>query len=253
MKISALWKAYFTSPNVITRTALGVGIVIAFGLNYAFSDPITFFQRLELQAYDTRLRTTMPEKIDPRVVIIDIDEKSLAAEGRWPWGRDKIARLVSQLFDTYKIKVVGFDVIFTEADTSSGLKTLEQLSQSAFKSNPEFQEKFAELKPSLDFDRRLADEIKKHPVVLAFAGQNERAGSAMLGLGVLPQPTFTTGSFNNREFVSMTIDGYSGNLPTLQKSATATGHILPLIDFDGVLRRIPVFVRYKDGFYESLS
>ena len=112
-KIRALWTKYFSSINSLIRAGLGVLIVLLFVLYYGALDnrgALSFFQRLELQAYDARLLSTMPEKIDPRVVIIDIDEKSIAAEGRWPWGRDKLSALVRQAFDNYKVKVIGQNV-----------------------------------------------------------------------------------------------------------------------------------------------
>jgi adenylate cyclase len=43
--------------------------------------------------YDIRLRATMPRTLDERVVIVDIDERSLEEVGHWPWGRDKLAQL----------------------------------------------------------------------------------------------------------------------------------------------------------------
>ena len=50
---------------------------------------LPLLDRLELIAYDARLAATVPEKqIDPRVVIIDIDERSLVEEGHWPWNRE---------------------------------------------------------------------------------------------------------------------------------------------------------------------
>ena len=47
---------------------------------------IDVLQRLDDIIYDARLRATMPQTMDPRVVIVDIDEKNLAELGRWPWG-----------------------------------------------------------------------------------------------------------------------------------------------------------------------
>ena len=255
-KLTALWTKYFSSINSIIRAGLGVGIVLLFVMYYTALDSrgiLSFFQRLELQAYDARLLVTMPEKIDPRVVIIDIDEKSTAVEGRFPWRRDKLSTLVTQLFDNYKVKVVGFDVFFPEADNSSGLANLEVLGQTSFKSNREFQEKLAELRPSLDFDAQFAETIKKHSVVLSFAGNNERAGLQKLELGALPLPAFSVATFNNQVISAPEISGYSGNLKALQEAASATGHILPQIDFDGVTRRLPLFIKFKDGYYESLA
>ncbi|MBL8522923.1 MAG: adenylate/guanylate cyclase domain-containing protein, partial [Betaproteobacteria bacterium] len=259
-KLSALWTKYFSSINAIIRASLGLAIVALFVIYYIISysfedkakDRITFLQRLEEQAYDIRLRATMPEKMDPRIVIIDVDEKTLAAEGRWPLSRDRWVLLLKQLFDNYKIKVVGFDVLFTEPDTSSGLDKLESLGQTVFKSSPEFQEKLNELRPALDYDTQFAQTIKKYPVVLAIAGSNERKGLESLQLGALPAPTFDVASIK-KPVLASEIDGYSGNLKELQSAASAAGHILPQVDFDGVLRRIPLFIRFKDGYYESLA
>ena len=259
-KLSALWTKYFSSINAIIRASLGLGIVALFVVYYVIDysgeergrSSIAFLQRLEEQAYDMRLRATMPEKIDPRIVIIDIDERTLAAEGRWPLSRDRWVLLLKQLFDNYKLKVVGFDVFFSEPDSSSGLNTLESLGKTVFKSSAEFQEKLNELRPSLDYDTQFAETMKKYPVVLAFAGGSARAGLEELGMGELPPPTFLASAFKS-PVVSQEIDGYSGNLKILQDAAAATGHILPRVDIDGVLRRIPMFIRYKDGYYESLS
>ncbi len=252
-KLKALWKYYFSSINAVIRASIGLGIVALFVGYYVVDEPVKLLRNLEWQSYDTRLRATMPEKIDPRIVIIDIDERTLATEGRWPLARDKWVALLTNSFDKYKIKVMGFDVLFTEPDTSSGLTTLETLAKGPLKNSPEFQSRLKELRPQLDYDRLFAETVKKYPVVFAFAGSNERKGLESLKLGVLPEPTFTQTTFGGRAFRSLTIDGFSGNLEMFQKNAAATGHILPAIDFDGLLRRVPMFIQYKDGYYDSLS
>jgi adenylate cyclase len=249
----SLWTNYFSSVNAVIRAGLGILIVSIFTANYVRDEPLDLFTRLESLAYDARLRATMPEKIDPRIIIIDIDEKSLAAEGRWPWGRDKMATLVRQAFDTYKIKVLGFDVIFAEADVSSGLASLESMAKTSLQTNADFQQKLNELRPKLDYDNQFAEEIKKHSVVLSFSGQNNfQDTSNDLALASLPPAVFEAGAFK-RPPETLVINGYSGNLAKFQDKAAATGHILPMIDFDGVLRRIPMFVQYKNDFYESMS
>ncbi len=253
-KLKALWKVYFSSVNAIIRAGLGLTLVFLLVAFYVFNEPVKFLQNLEWQAYDTKLRATMPNKIDPRIVIIDVDERTLATEGRWPLARDRWVALLENGFDLYKLKVMGFDVLFTEPDTSSGLAKLEELATGSFKNSDDFQAKLRELRPQLDYDKRFADTIKKYPVVLSFAGSNDRSQSLeTLKLGVLPPPTFNQTSFGNRPFISLSIDGYSGNLEAFQNSAASTGHILPAIDFDGVLRRVPMFIFHDGGYYDSLS
>jgi adenylate cyclase len=96
--------------NPVIRIAIGLFIVMLFVLNEHGDESAGFLNRLELIAYDIRLKATMPNTVDPRIVIIDLDEKSLQAEGRWPWSRDKVAQLVTKSFDDYGVKVLGFDV-----------------------------------------------------------------------------------------------------------------------------------------------
>src|SRR5208283_6165114 len=51
------------------------------------------------------------------VAIATIDDKSITQLGQWPWPRIVLARLVDALKD-YKVKVIGFDAIFSETDKS---------------------------------------------------------------------------------------------------------------------------------------
>ena len=67
-------------------------------------------QRLEWLAYDLRMQLTLPEPegFDPQVVVVDVDEKSLAAEGHWPWPRRRIADLVEAISARGAL-VIAFD------------------------------------------------------------------------------------------------------------------------------------------------
>jgi adenylate cyclase len=262
--LRAIWKNFFSSANAVVRALLGLSIVLLFAMYYRYgeasisqrSNTASFFQRLELLAYDMRLRATMPNKPDPRIVIIDIDEKSLAAEGRFPWGRDKMAELLKQLATQYKAKVIGFDIIFSEPDTSSGLANLEALAKTTFRSSDEFQRKLGELRPALDFDSRFAAEIQKHLVVLSFAGSHDRTVELdKLRIGALPppMPLFDQTSATKQKFLTQFVPGYSANLAAIQNASSAAGHIQPIIDQDGVLRRIPAFLEIDGQYYESLA
>lgn len=81
--------------------------------------PLTAIERLDRLIYDIRLRATMPGTPDARVVIVDVDDASLARQGQWPWARDKIARLTTELMTRQQAAVLGFDVMFLEPDRSS--------------------------------------------------------------------------------------------------------------------------------------
>ena len=106
------------------RYALSLTLTLLFLTHVAGLFIIPSLTNLENQAYDTRLKLTLPENVDKQVVIIDIDENSLAEIGRWPWNRDVLAKILDQLFDHYQIKEIGFDMVFDEADIDYGGRLL---------------------------------------------------------------------------------------------------------------------------------
>ncbi len=75
------------------------------------------FERMDLIAYDLRINTITPHPSTGMVVIATIDDRSIAHLGQWPWPRLVLGRLVDALND-YKVKVIGFDAIFSEDDKS---------------------------------------------------------------------------------------------------------------------------------------
>ncbi|HUP98548.1 MAG TPA: adenylate/guanylate cyclase domain-containing protein [Usitatibacter sp.] len=249
MKYNPRWNLKF-SLNTWIRVGASLAIVLAFLAHEAEWYQFRFIQQLELWAYDTRLRLFMPQTLDPRVVILDIDEKSLNAEGRWPWSRNKLALMVRQLFERYKVKVVGFDVAFAEPDPSSGLASLDEIAKSDLAGNAEYQAWLQKSRESLNYDRLFANEISKWPVVLGFflGGKTDQSG-------VLPLPVFMEKSLGNAEweFIHNLATGYSGNIKMLQDAASAAGHLYPSLDFDGVTRRVPIFMKYGEGYFEALS
>lgn len=201
-------------------------------------------------AYDTKLSLTMPGGIDDRVVILDIDEKSLTEVGRWPWGRERLAVLMDLLFDRYGVSLLGVDVVFAEPDTSSGLPALEGLAQGVLADNADFRASLDALRPQLDYDQRFAASLKNRPVLLGYYFGNRDDG---LNSGALPEPVLPAGTFRGRNIAFATFNSFGANLPRFQQEALGAGHFNPLPDFDGLNRRVPMLVEHKGAYYESLS
>lgn len=227
---------------------LAVGLVFLGHAGRFYQIPLVSV--LDAFIYDTRLRLTMPGGVDSRIVILDIDEKSLAEDGRWPWNRDKMATLVDRLFDQYGIAILGFDVVFAEPDESSGLKSLEAMARRELKDDASFQGALKGLRTSLDYDRRFADALKDRPVVLGYYFTNL---STARESGALPDPALPSGTFKGRNLALTSWNGFGANLPQFQAAAASSGHFVPLVDFDGISRRVPMLVEYKGAYYESLS
>jgi len=241
----------------LKRHALLIGLNLALVLIFLGSTAkfyqAGFIQQLDNIFYGYRLRLTMPQGVDSRIVILDIDEKSLKQEGRWPWSRDRLALLMNKMFDRYDVEVVGFDVVFAEKDESSGFKILQELSRNQLKDVPQFQSALAQISPQLNYDKRFADTFKNRNVVLGYYFTNSKKGEEERVSGALPEAVFPPGMFNGHPVDFTSWDSYGGNLPELQQSAANAGHFNPLMDSDGKVRRIPMIVEYKGAYYESLS
>jgi len=192
----------------------------------------------------------MPREVDSRIVILDIDEKSLGEIGRWPWSRRLMAEVVDKLFERHGVAVLGFDVVWAEPDPSSGMAALDALARGELKHDAAFQQRYSRLRPALDFDARFAASFSGRPVVLGYYfNTEERAVRA----NALPAPVLPKGAFEGRRVDFPRYSGYTGNLPLYVKSAALAGHINPLADLDGVLRKVPLLVEYNGEYYEALS
>jgi adenylate cyclase len=225
--------------------------VLVFMLGYAggYWRP-DWLDRLDLLLYDARISLTMPGGVDPRVVVVNIDERSLAELGHWPWPRPVVARLIEKLTGQYKAAAVGFDIVFAEKDDSSGLPVLNRLAASEFKDDAAFQAKLASLAGQLDYDAVFAKSLHGKPVVLGYYFSFEPNTPR---IGQLPKPVLPAGMFKGRDASPIVAHGFGANLPELMAQATSAGHFNPDPDADGVTRRVRLLVEDDGKYYESLS
>ena len=236
----------------LLRILVGMCIVATFFFYERGDLDMPFIRNLENIVSDARLRLTMPGGVDPKIVILDIDEKSLTereqgGEGRWPWPRDRLALLVDKLFDKYQIEVLGFDVVFAERDETSGLRVLDKLVDKEL-SAPQFQNALAKLRPQLDYDAIFASKMRERKVVLGYTF-NTTPGKK----GMLPAPVFTEADLRGHKIPSDVRPGVSANIEILQKNAASGGHFNPDNETDGVLRKVPMVIQFEGKYYESLS
>jgi adenylate cyclase len=192
----------------------------------------------------------MPNTIDKRIVIIDIDDKSLLQEGRWPWSRDKLSYLVDMLFDYYNVSLLAFDIVFSEKDKSSGLELLENLGKNSLLNNPSFQAVLTEMRPQLSYDTLLAQSFKNRNIVLGYFASH--LDTPINSNTKLPQAV----AMSNNPFTEWLFQAksYGANLAQLQNVVQLGGFFNNQgADSDGVSRKLPLLFQYQGGIYEALS
>ena len=238
--------------HYLLRSGLGLALLFALLLHTLGYVQARFLAQLEAISYDYRLRLTAPGGMDANIVIVNIDEKSLAAEGRWPWPRNKLARLVEQLNDYYRVAVIGFDIVFSEPDESSGIAVLNALARGPLRDDQPFRAHYTALAPKLNYDALFAEQLKIAPSVLGYYFTTARSTEATQS-GTLPPPLFTAAMLRGREIDSVSANSYGANLDLLQNSAQGAGYFSFIPDLDGILRRVPMLVEYRGAYYGSLS
>ncbi|MBT8113868.1 MAG: CHASE2 domain-containing protein, partial [Arenicella sp.] len=216
-----------------------------------FTFNLGFTDALERGAYDMRVRLSASDELDPRVVIIDIDEKSLREQGQFPWPRSLVADLVTAAFDDYQVDTLGFDVLFAEPEDSY---TVDEIAAAL----TEQQIDMVELQARRG-DQQLANAIQDRSVVMGIVFENKGTGvEHEPSVGVLPAAFFGDDAELNKKLINESAariaKRYSANIPLLQDAAGRAGFFSILVqEPDGIIRRVGVLNQYEGKLYGSLA
>ena len=175
---------------------------------------------LEERFADAMWRATASKIDERRLIVVDIDERSLSQIGPWPWSRDIQAQLIERI-----------------AAAGAGKQVLDIV--------------FADARPG---DDRLRQAFEQHKPILAQAFALEQGGEPSTGqlAGALSWVS-CPGPFGEAK-------GYIANQSTLLErardahvSSSSVGHITPRISADGLVRFQPAVICYEKRSYPALS
>ena len=175
------------------------------------------------------------------VVIVDIDDKSLSKIGQWPWSRDVISEMLQKLTD-YKAAIIGFDMVFAEEDRSNPVKILEKYNITV--------DKFKEIP---DYDEIFAITVASTPTILGFQFLFDDKEF------VNTESPMVKASFieKNRDFTKddlvLNAKGTILNIPIIQENSYSSGFFNNVPDASGMIRSIPLIIRYDSWLYPSLA
>ena len=202
--------------RLLRWTLLGVALAVTL-LHASGLVPLRFLQQIDLAIDDARLRATLPGTKDPRIVIVDVDDASLARVGRWPWPRDRIGALAEELLGRQQAAVVGFDMAFAEPDAG---------------------------------DAALARALAGRPAVLGYILAD---GPGAQRTGVLPPPVIEPGTLGGVRPTVTRWSGHAASVAPLAAAAAGAGFFNALPDLDGVVRSLPLVAEVDGALRESLA
>ncbi|WP_250645472.1 adenylate/guanylate cyclase domain-containing protein [Salidesulfovibrio onnuriiensis] len=228
----------------------GMAITLLVVLLYIFQP--TFLKLLDYKIYDQLLRKYHSSNATDRPVIVDIDEKSLARYGQWPWPRYRVALLLGNLMQM-GARAVGSDIIFVERDNTSLVVLKEQLKRD-LNVEPHFSGIPRQLE---DNDKILANLLAQGPFVLGLdfifgkadaPNQDEACLAPPCKVSVLKTPD----ALEPQQALHAAA-GTICPLPELAQSAPASGFITIASDEDGIFRRVPLLISWQGKLYPSLA
>ncbi|MFZ5775300.1 MAG: CHASE2 domain-containing protein [Thermodesulfobacteriota bacterium] len=117
-----------------------------------------------------RFRGTIPPA--QPVVIVDLDERSLAKIGQWPWPRNTVARLIEGI-GSASPKAIGLDIVFAEQDRTSPGPILDAITPLLPKTIPPAAIEAIKADPRLDHDAQLGAALASTPSVLGYVFQTQ--------------------------------------------------------------------------------
>lgn len=232
------------------------------------ASPPYFIEAFELKVYDLMMRYSAPNKPDPRVVIVGIDQKSLDTFGRWPWDRDVIGRLISKMAD-YGAEVSVLDITFSTEVDMEAASFVDKLAGELEKGDPRrelprLHELMEEAKDSLAKDERLAASIRGAGNVVTgylFHGKDvEAPGAGKPGADskddiIRPHRIkLVQRSEDSRDaHIWFKVSQVEPNIRVVQEASAASGFLNAWPDEDGVIRSHPMVMEYQDAIYPSLA
>ena len=192
------------------------------------------FQSLDNRIRDFYFNFRGPTPTDTNIVIIDIDEKSIKALGQWPWERNKVAQIISNL-SSNGAGIIGLDIIFAEPDKTSPHNFASKWN--------------IDLKNIPNYDTILATTVAKTPTILGYIFDFDATNTQDA-----PQipAIFIEKYKSNKEFLPLA-KGILVNIPTIQDASYSSGYINNIPDETGIIRSVPLLIKYDNTVYPSLS
>ncbi|HEX2116702.1 MAG TPA: adenylate/guanylate cyclase domain-containing protein, partial [Alphaproteobacteria bacterium] len=188
-------------------------------------------ETLRLALFDEYQRLSPAQYEDAGVRVVDIDDESLARIGQWPWPRTQVAALLDRLGDL-GAAVVAFDIVFAEPDRTSPNRLIPMWLGNSVPRG--LLEEFAGRLP--DHDEALAKAMSTTPTVIGIALTSEATNQRPTAKWGIAQA-----GDDPRLFLSAGFNGAVINIRQLTEAAAGTGSMNTDPEYDGTIRRVPLF------------
>jgi len=216
-------QSFISAISQLLRRSVMWVTVLALFLAAALTGTLLLAFKTNLGVFEERIgsmtwRMFPDNRLEERITLVSIDEKSLSEVGPWPWPRSVMAELVSEI-DSTGAQLQIHDIVYP-----AGERPGEEL-----------------------FERALAtgnrSVLAQLPVIQS--GDGLRSGTLTHSISGISCADQTQGGYFP---VTESFIGANSSLVNIPK-----GHITPIIDSDGAIRKIPAVVCVDNAPYPALS
>ncbi|UCZ55468.1 CHASE2 domain-containing protein [Desulfurispirillum indicum] len=228
----------------------GVLFSLVMAALYIYMPP--FLRIMDHKVYDTILKANHATELSDAVIIVDLDEKSLASYGQWPWPRYRVALLLEQLRRGGAL-AVGLDILFAEEDRTSPRILQQQLQRELGVSIH-----FEGLPPALeDNDAVLASILEQGPYTLGyffdFSGETVMEEHTPCKPHPFQVVTLRESGAAEPAEILLNAPYVLCNIDIISNAATSSGFYNVAPDADGIIRRTPLVIYHDGEIYPSLG
>lgn len=209
-------------------------------------------QLLEQKSYDLRARLRAKKPQAP-IVIVAIDDASIAQLGRWPWPRGYMAELMAQIA-SYGPALIGTNILYTEPDRNSGLDEVKALHEAAAKlgANAAVLGAIDQTAKRLDNDALLAAALTSTqkvqlPLFFTLGEQAANTDPAM------PEYLKKSSREWNASGKLLKATEVAAPIPVFADPSLVLGHINIIPDSDGTVRRESLTIYYQGRIFPSFA
>lgn len=216
------------------KALLLVFLAITTLLSSAYLFLPSHFQSLDNRVRDFYFKARGTTTASQDIVIVDIDEKSIKELGQWPWERDKVAQILENLSQA-GAGIIGLDIVFSEADKTNPKRLAKKWGMDEL-SVP-------------DYDLMLSQTIASTPTVAGYIFDFDVNNS-----NEAPQvpAIFVEKSKQEINFIPKAV-GVLANLQIIQEASYSSGYLNNIPDEAGIIRSVPLMIRYQEQLYPSLA
>ena len=173
------------------------------------------------------------------VTIVDIDEKSLAKIGQFPWRRDIYSKILDNL-NQHNPSVIAFDIVFSEEDKQNPKDLLLQLQKES--------DEFLDVKVT-NTNQVFIDSLKRSKVVLPVIGE---PNDNFIENNSEPKLRLIVKGDDPKNFIYRYKNKIT-SLENLNSAAKGIGSISLLPNIDGIIRNVPILYNIDNKIWPSLA